>query len=134
MQLTKAIQAALLTLVPLVTAVNQMQYAVMNTPDGIAQKVAFLTGTVACTALVPVLAEGGQNACDVPFTFSSRAPGYTFTFINCNAAGVPQALDVAPDGQPTTQTNGNGFTESINCGKGHQFTTGEIENVYNLPF
>lgn len=102
MHLTTVVHAAIWTLLPLISA-KTMQYGQFNTPDNVSQKVAWISGTDICTALVPVQAEGNQNACDVPFNFPERAPGYLFSFVNCNQDGVPQAMLVTPNGGPTNQ-------------------------------
>lgn len=133
MHLTTVVHAAIWTLLPLISA-KTMQYGQFNTPDNVSQKVAWISGTDICTALVPVLTEGNQNACDVPFNFPERAPGYLFSFVNCNQDGVPQAMLVTPNGGPTNQVTGNGFSEPLGCSSGHQFTRGVLGNQFGLPF
>jgi hypothetical protein len=132
MHFTKAMYAALLALVPLISA-HTMQYGDMTTPDGVSQKIGWISDTNVCTAVVPVLAEGGQNACDVPFDFPDRAPGYTFYFKNCDGNGTPQALQYTANGGPDDQVQGNGYSEGLSCKNG-QFTQGTLGNQFSLPF
>jgi hypothetical protein len=133
MHFTQSMLTAFVTLVPLTLAAS-MQYGQFSTPDGVSQKIGWISGMDVCTNLVPVLAEGGQNACDQPFTFQSLAAGYTFTFINCDQSGVPHAMTWTQNGGSSGQEQGDGFSEPIYCSGGQQFTQGELANQFSLPF
>jgi len=124
---------ALLSLARVISAT--MQYGTFITYNGVTQKIAWISGQDVCKVLVRVVAEGGDNACDINFTIPNNAAnGYTFSFENCNSAGVPQALNITPGGSPTYQVQGDGISEHIGCSGGQQFSGGQLANQFPLPF
>jgi hypothetical protein len=133
------ILAALSMLVPLISA-KTMQYGVMNenNADLVPQKIAWISDTDVCNDAVVNLAEHQENACDIPFFFPNRAPGFDFVFRNCNANGVPEMMEItdSPDHSPTAQVQPNHANldeANIVCNT-WKFTAGAVFQQFDLPF